>query len=266
MQSSQVPSKSPLVFAQNAGGSYVRTIPQTTSDTGAASYDAGFPPQTFTDESAGGSPPDGRDFNGIFRALDAWRRWLSTGAPVTYDAAFQTSIGGYPLGTVVMSPTTNGLQWLSNAENNMSNPESGGAGWQPFLSRRASAAEIIAGTEDQKVITPKGLRDGGGVTVTSSNLNENNGFRTYSDGFKECWGRLTLPAQQSTVITYPAGVGFTSWSNPTITGVRIGAGGGGGGSSNDDNNPGVTAAGTANFTVYCGIDIPITAWWNARGV
>lgn len=139
MQSSDIPSKSPKVFAQDATGSYVRTVPQTTADPAAASFELGFPPQTFTDEGAGGTPPDGRDFNGILGFLSAWSRWQQTGAPIAYDAAFQTAVGGYPLGAVVASAVTLGTFWLSTVENNLTNPDTGGAGWR----RHALAGGLI---------------------------------------------------------------------------------------------------------------------------
>lgn len=132
MQSSDIPSKSAKVFAESASGPYIRSVPQTTADPAAASFDLGFPPQTFTDEGAGGTPPDGRDFNGVFNFLSAWARWQSAGAPVTYDATFQTDIGGYPRGAVVASATTFGIFWISTTENNLTNPDGGGAGWRKW--------------------------------------------------------------------------------------------------------------------------------------
>lgn len=139
MQSSDIPNKSAKVFAQSATGSFVRAIPQTTADPAAASFDVGFPPQTFTDQGAGGTPPDGRDFNGILNFLSAWARWQATGAPVGYDSTFQTDIGGYPKGAVVASATTLGVFWLSTVENNLTNPDTGGAGWR----RHALAGGVI---------------------------------------------------------------------------------------------------------------------------
>ncbi len=132
MQSSDVPAKTPIPFGASATGSYIRAVPQTTADPAAASFDLGFPAQTFTDEGAGGTPPDGRDFNGILNFLSAWARWQSAGAPVIYDSAFQTAISGYPRGAVVASAATLGIFWLSTAENNVTNPDTGGAGWRRF--------------------------------------------------------------------------------------------------------------------------------------
>lgn len=133
MQSSDIPgTKIVLPFANNAG-SLTRTIPVTTADPNAASYTLGFPPNTAVPEGAGGKPPDIKDFNGIGNELSAWIRWQNAGAALPYDGVFQAAISGYPRGAVVMSATTFGLWWLSTAENNVTNPDTGGAGWVSFL-------------------------------------------------------------------------------------------------------------------------------------
>lgn len=129
MLASNIPSKSAKVFGTSATGTYIRAVPQTTGDPAAASFDLGFPPQTFTDEGAGGTPPDGRDFNGILNHLSGWCRWLMAGGPVAYDSAFQTAIGGYPAGAIVASAVTAGVRFRSTTDNNVTNPDAGGAGW-----------------------------------------------------------------------------------------------------------------------------------------
>lgn len=62
------PEVIPLPFAQNG---QKNTIPEqggATTDS-AASWSAGFPPITMINKQAGGKPPYGMDFNGIFNAL-----------------------------------------------------------------------------------------------------------------------------------------------------------------------------------------------------
>lgn len=257
MQSSQIPDKSQRVFAQDATGTYVRTIPQTTADPAAAAYDIGFPPQTFTDESAGGSPPDGRDFNGILRALSAWSRWQQAGGPVRYDAGFQSAIGGYPKGAIIQSATTDGLEWCSTAENNTSNPDGGGGGWIPLLGRRATPSDITTGTEDAKVVTPKGLKDAGVVFVTSQNLNPNNGWMVYSNGFKKCWGSATYNGNAFTTINYP--IAFSSWSKAWVQAARVDT-------DAKDNNPAVTTTDLTSFMVWSSVDSALSGNWMAEGV
>lgn len=133
MQSSQIPTKFQTPFAINASGAYTRAVPQTTADPNAASFNVGFPPNTFVPPGSGGAPPDGRDFNGLLNAITAWNQWMQAGgAPVAYDSTFQAAIGGYPKGAIVASVLTFGSYWLSNAENNATDPDTGGAGWQPW--------------------------------------------------------------------------------------------------------------------------------------
>lgn len=129
MKKTDIPAKFPIPFAANATGGFIRAIPETTADPTAASLDQGFPPNTFVPVGAGGSPPAGKDFNGILNEATSWDRWLSAGGPVSYDSAFQTAIGGYPIGTVVSSAVFLGNFWLSTADDNVTNPDAAGAGW-----------------------------------------------------------------------------------------------------------------------------------------
>jgi hypothetical protein len=115
-------------FAANAGAPYVTVIPQSTSASGRASWQAGFPPINFVPIASGGVPPYGQDMNGILNAMSAWTKWQSAGGPVSYDAGFASAVGGYPQGAVLTA--ANGLGWwVSAADNNATNPDSGGAGW-----------------------------------------------------------------------------------------------------------------------------------------
>lgn len=132
MQSTDVPDKFTIPFAANAVAGDIRAIPVTTTDPTAASLDAGFPPATFTPVGAGGSPPDGRDFNGLGKQSTAWDRWFSAGGPITYDATFQAAVGGYPKGTIVQSATTFGTFYYCLVESNVTDPDASGAGWQAF--------------------------------------------------------------------------------------------------------------------------------------
>ena len=131
MQSSNIPTKIPLPFANAAGGSYVNTIPvnsQIGIVNGRASLADGFPPLTFTPIASGGVPPFGADMNGILKEITAIQQWQEAGGFFPYDSSFSTTIGGYPKGAILQSANTAGL-WVSTVENNTSNPDTGGAGW-----------------------------------------------------------------------------------------------------------------------------------------
>lgn len=133
MQRSDVPTKFPIPFANGASGIYIRPIPlasQIGIEAGAASLTDGFPPVTFDPLASGGVPPWGADFNGLENQITGWVRWLSCGVPVTYDGAFQSAIGGYPQGALLVSASVAGRLWVSLTDNNTTNPDTGGAGWR----------------------------------------------------------------------------------------------------------------------------------------
>jgi hypothetical protein len=133
MQSTNIPSKIPLPFAYAASSGYINTIPTASQIgiiNGRASLHDGFPPDTFTPISAGGVPPFGGDFNGILNEITAIQQWQEAGGFFPFDPTFATTVGGYPKGAIIQSSTGVGF-WISTAENNSNNPDSGGAGWVP---------------------------------------------------------------------------------------------------------------------------------------
>lgn len=107
------------------------TIPANTNNvTGNAGYDAGFGAINMTPKTAGGIPPFGQDFNGIFFDVTTAIQFMESGALFVYDSAWATAVGGYPLGALVQRTDGTGL-WRNVTANNTTNPETGGAGWQP---------------------------------------------------------------------------------------------------------------------------------------
>jgi hypothetical protein len=127
-----IPTKFGIPFAGGASAPYVRVIPEASQPGGAASLTDGFPPPNFLAIGAGGIPPFGADMNGILRRITQWSRWAEAGGAMRYDSSFQTEIGGYPQGAVVMSAVTLGLMWLSIVDDNLTNPDDifTSAGWQ----------------------------------------------------------------------------------------------------------------------------------------
>lgn len=107
------------------------TIPQTADPVnGRAGYDQGFPAINMIPKAAGGIPPFGQDFNGIFYDLTVAMQYLQAGGSFPFDGTWATAVGGYPIGALVSRSDNSGL-WRNTVANNTSNPESGGAGWQP---------------------------------------------------------------------------------------------------------------------------------------
>lgn len=177
MKASAIPTKFPVPFAASATGSFIRSIPQTSTDPCAASLNLGFPPNTFQPLAAGGCPPDGRDFNGILNQATAWNQWLNAAGPIAYDPTFSTAINGYPKGTVLTSATF-GQFWISTVDDNTSDPDTGGANWIGFTSLNLYAVD--SGTTNAYVASfiPNYSAPIDGVTVTVKILNANSGAST----------------------------------------------------------------------------------------
>jgi hypothetical protein len=133
MQSTNIPTKIPLPFANSAGAGYITAIPVTSQIgivDGRASLHDGFPPLNFTAISSGGIPPFGADVNGILFESTAILQWQQAGGFFPYDSAFSAYVGGYPKGAVIQAAAFAGF-WTSTSENNTTNPDTGGAGWTP---------------------------------------------------------------------------------------------------------------------------------------
>lgn len=97
---------------------------------GLAGYDQGFPAINMTPKTAGGIPPFGQDFNGILFDLTEAVRYQQAGGSFPYDSVWAAAVGGYPSGALVSRTDGQGF-WRNTAPNNTTDPEAGGAGWQP---------------------------------------------------------------------------------------------------------------------------------------
>jgi len=107
------------------------TIPQNADPIdGRAGYDQGFPAINLTPRSAGGIPPFGQDFNGIFFDITEAIQFQQSGGSFPYDSVWATSVGGYPIGAIVSRSDNQGF-WRNTVADNLTDPETGGAGWQP---------------------------------------------------------------------------------------------------------------------------------------
>ena len=228
MQASQRPRRLSRPFASAAGSGFVRQVPLAAQPGGAASYEQGFPPETFQPVASGGVPPSGADMNGVLQDVSANAMAYAAGMFAQYDSFYANAIGGYPQGAV-LAGTTLGTLWQSTVDNNLSNPDAGGANWRSL---------------------------GGAV---QSSLTPQNGYRVEADGYKECWGVTTVAANDYTVIPLP--VAHTSFCNPAGSGTLRDAG-----KSNDTGVADVVGSPPTAFRVFSSADTPVTFYWNTRGV
>lgn len=120
------PSQILTPFAENGTKN---TIPETGSSTDVlASKQLGFPPLTM--QIVGGTPPDGRDMNGVLNEIYRMLRYLQAGGVYPYSSTFCTAIGGYPLGARVLCATDNKSLWVNTVAGNTTDPDSTSAqGW-----------------------------------------------------------------------------------------------------------------------------------------
>lgn len=113
-------------FAENGDKN---TIPQSVgAEPQNATQNEGFPEVTQTPISAGGIPPERKDFNGILNLYGQHIVHLNKGLPYEFDAAFATAIGGYPLYARIM--LSNGDIVRNTVANNTNNPNSNMTGWE----------------------------------------------------------------------------------------------------------------------------------------
>jgi hypothetical protein len=116
------------------------TIPETADPIlGRAGFDQGFPAINMAPKTAGGIPPFGQDFNGIFFDVTQALQFMQAGGTFPYDGTWATAVGGYPVGALVSRTDNQGL-WRNTVANNLTDPEAGGAGWQPEGSGLTSVA------------------------------------------------------------------------------------------------------------------------------
>ena len=101
-----------------ANGGLKNTIPTAATGTGKASFTEGFPAVTMQPLTAGGIPPEGKDFNGILYDVTSHTIWVNAGGQYQFDATLAAAIGGYPAGMVLQS--NDGLKSYVSAVNNNS--------------------------------------------------------------------------------------------------------------------------------------------------
>ena len=227
MQASNIPTKFPIIFASSAAGGTIRTVPNTTSTPGAASFTNGFPELNFEPEGSGGIPPFGQDFNGLLKVYSAWLQWQQAGGPIPYDATFQSAVGGYPKGALVQSAVTFGVFWLCLVDNNATNPDTGGSGWENISPDRAAGGGLTGFYPNPQVVPGAGLYTGQvfwftGRTAPAGSLAAS-GQRVSRTTFANLFA---VAAPLGTVLLpYGPGDGSTTFNMPNINNANNGADG-----------------------------------------
>lgn len=123
-----VPEPSKILTPWATSGLKNAIPPTANPATGNAGYDQGFPAINMVAKEAGGIPPFGQDFNGIFYDVTNILRYMQAGGRPTFSAELSAAIGGYPKSALVLGD--DGITAYRNTiASNTSNPNAGGAGW-----------------------------------------------------------------------------------------------------------------------------------------
>lgn len=212
MQSSNQPGKISLPFANSGAKQPIPVESQVGIEDGRASYVDGFPPLTRTPLAAGGKPPFGTDMNGILFAVTAVQQWQSAGGGFKYDSDFATSIGGYPAGAFLVRSDNAGL-WVNYLDGNISDPESGGAGWSPLESGNSTVPM------SNSTVTLTSLQSSQGIIIITGALTAN--VNLVFPAYKKQWlvvNRSTGSFSVTCKTVSGSGVSITSGSTQAVYG------------------------------------------------
>ena len=131
----------PMAWAEN--NSTADSIPETTSESGKASWDQGFPVETSLPLSQGGVPPKYGDFNGILKILSQFALFAQQGGQYAWNNTLAYGVGSIVLGT-------DGNLYRAAQESTAVNPVGDASGkWERVVSQSALAA--ISATAAQAV-------------------------------------------------------------------------------------------------------------------
>ena len=115
-------------FAIDAAEGFRTDIQESTGAApNSATYQVGFPPVTMQSIASNGMPPKGSDLNGVLYDITDNLVFLTQGGGYGFDAAYATSIGGYPLNARLR--LTNGDIVKSTINGNTNDPNVDMTGW-----------------------------------------------------------------------------------------------------------------------------------------
>lgn len=136
-----------IPFCNTGNKNAIQLTQQAGQDPEDATYQEGFPPVTMLNEDAGGLPPKGLDFNGIFYELSSPIAHYCRGDRIQFDAAYAAAIGGYAKGWIVAS---NDYQkdYISLVDNNLADPNGTNTTWAVYAGQGSvpTATSTTTGT------------------------------------------------------------------------------------------------------------------------
>ncbi|QCE32937.1 tail fiber protein [Acetobacteraceae bacterium] len=141
----------PIPWANTPESGTFSSIPKEDPGDGSASLSKGFPKATMLPVAAGGKPPRGDQFNGIFNQLSLCAQNNDVGVIPPWCADFAQEIGGYPLTSKITTVQNNIPDILiSLCDNNLDNPN------DPNQKNWVSIKNGLALSSDLNAYQPKG--------------------------------------------------------------------------------------------------------------
>lgn len=140
-----------IPFCNTGNKNTIQLTQQAGQDPEDATYQEGFPPVTMLNEDAGGLPPKGLDFNGIFYELSSPIAHYCRGDRIQFDATYAAAIGGYAKGWVVAS---NDYQkdYISLVDNNLADPNGTNTTWAVYAGQGSVPTATSTTTGTVKIV------------------------------------------------------------------------------------------------------------------
>lgn len=148
-----------------------------------ASFDTAFPAICFQAITSGGQPPSGKDINGVYYMLSQYALAMQAGqAIVPYDATTQTAVSGYAVNALLAKTSGFGF-WLNFTAGNVTDPDTGGAGWSSLTPDPVGVLQLGVATGTYNNYSPSGF-DGsiGFLDITPSGAVIITGIEAGEDG------------------------------------------------------------------------------------
>lgn len=191
-----------IPFCNTGNKNTIQLTHQAGQDPEDATYQEGFPPVTMLNEDAGGLPPKGLDFNGIFYELSSPIAHYCRGDRIQFDATYAAAIGGYAKGWIVAS---NDYQkdYISLVDNNLADPNGTNTTWAVYAGQGSVPTATSTTTGTVKLVnnlisnaTDAALTAAQGKVLNDAKLNTSQAL-----GVGQSWQNLTASRSSGTTYT-----------------------------------------------------------------
>ena len=157
-------------------------------------------------QDAGGLPPKGLDFNGIFYELSSPIAHYCRGDRIQFDATYAAAIGGYAKGAIVAS---NDYQkdYISLVDNNLADPNGTNTTWSVYAGQGSVPLATSSTTGTVKLVNNliSSATDAALTAAQGKDLQDNKLDKTNALGFNQSWQNVSSSRQSG--VTYQNNTG-----------------------------------------------------------